>query len=63
MLILKNARTAPRIARIELIAIAIALKYLDKLKEVNYDILLCYCHAGYEFEYYPLPLHVGLSRY
>ena len=36
---------------------------LESIKDVNYDLLICYCHAGYEFEYYPLPLHVGLSRY
>ena len=35
----------------------------NNIKKVDYDLLICYCHAGYEFEYYPLPLHVGLSRY
>lgn len=27
------------------------------------DFTIVYVHAGYEFEYYPLPLHVGLCRY
>ena len=26
-------------------------------------IVFLYCHAGYEFERYPLPEHVGISRY
>ncbi|MCD4811326.1 CapA family protein [bacterium] len=30
---------------------------------VNGDFTIAYVHAGYEFEYYPLPLHVGLCRY
>ncbi len=34
-----------------------------RLADERYDHLLVYVHAGYEFEYYPLPLHVGLSRY
>lgn len=38
-------------------------KTFESIKNINYDLLICYCHAGYEFEYYPLPLHVGLSRY
>ena len=35
----------------------------NKLRKFEYDLLICYTHIGYEFEYYPLPLHVGLSRY
>lgn len=34
-----------------------------KIDRLNCDIVIVYVHAGYEFEYYPLPLHVGLSRY
>ena len=38
------------------------LKLLDKAnKKQSFKILSV--HAGYEFERYPLPLHVGLSRY
>ena len=35
----------------------------NRLQYEKYDYLIVYCHAGYEYEYYPLPLHVGLSRY
>ncbi len=35
----------------------------DRLKGEKYDYLIMYYHGGYEYEYYPLPLHVGLSRY
>ena len=33
------------------------------LSNEKYDFLITYIHVGYEYEYYPLPLHVGLSRY
>ena len=33
------------------------------LSNEEFDILICYVHSGYEYEYYPLPIHVGLSRY
>jgi poly-gamma-glutamate capsule biosynthesis protein CapA/YwtB (metallophosphatase superfamily) len=36
---------------------------LDRLAAEQFDFLLVYVHFGYEHEYYPLPLHVGLCRY
>lgn len=37
--------------------------FFDNIKDVEYDKLLIYAHYGYEYEYYPLPLHVDLFRY
>jgi len=34
----------------------------EALGSVEYDYLFVYAHIGYEFEKYPLPLHVGLCR-
>ena len=36
---------------------------LDRLARERFDFLIVYVHFGYEYEYYPLPLHVGLCRY
>ena len=36
---------------------------LQRLVTESYDFLIVYVHFGYEHEYYPLPLHVGLCRY
>lgn len=35
---------------------------IDRAQLTNYDYLIVYAHIGYEFEKYPLPLHVGLCR-
>jgi hypothetical protein len=37
--------------------------FFDSIKDLEYDKLLIYTHYGYEYEYYPLPLHVDLFRY
>jgi hypothetical protein len=37
--------------------------FFDGIKDIKYDKLLIYAHYGYEYEYYPLPLHVDLFRY
>jgi hypothetical protein len=37
--------------------------FFEKIKSIKYDNLLIYVHYGYEYEYYPLPLHVDLFRY
>lgn len=36
---------------------------LKRLAREHFDFLIVYVHFGYEHEYYPLPLHVGLCRY
>lgn len=36
---------------------------ISRLAQERFDFLLVYVHFGYEHEYYPLPLHVGLCRY
>ena len=38
-------------------------RLFQSLEEVEYDELIIYSHYGYEYEYYPLPLHLGLFRY
>jgi len=38
-------------------------RVFKEIKNFKYDLVISYIHAGYEFEYYPLPLHVELSRY
>lgn len=38
-------------------------RVLARLRGEKYDFLVVYVHSGYEHEYYPLPLHVGLCRY
>ena len=37
--------------------------FFDRIKDLKYDKLLIYAHYGYEYEYYPLPLHIDLFRY
>jgi hypothetical protein len=37
-------------------------RFFNEIKKSNYDKLIVYIHCGYEYEYYPLPLHVGLFR-
>jgi hypothetical protein len=36
---------------------------MARLAKEHFDFLIVYAHFGYEHEYYPLPLHVGLCRY
>jgi hypothetical protein len=36
---------------------------IKRLAQERFDFLIVYVHFGYEHEYYPLPLHVGLCRY
>ena len=36
---------------------------MTRLAQEQFDFLIVYVHFGYEHEYYPLPLHVGLCRY
>jgi hypothetical protein len=36
--------------------------FFNKIKNIDYDKLIIYVHYGYEYEYYPLPLHVSLFR-
>jgi len=36
---------------------------LNRIARERFDFLIVYVHFGYEHEYYPLPLHVGLCRY
>jgi hypothetical protein len=38
-------------------------KTMSRLAKEHYDFLIVYAHFGYEHEYYPLPLHIGLCRY
>ena len=38
------------------------LNFFSHLKTKKFDFLIVYFHFGYEFEKYPLPLHVSLSR-
>jgi len=37
--------------------------FFESIKNIKYDKLIIYTHYGYEYEYYPLPLHVNLFRY
>ena len=37
--------------------------FFKKINGINFDKLIIYVHYGYEYEYYPLPLHVDLLRY
>jgi hypothetical protein len=34
----------------------------NELEKYDYDFVISYVHTGYEYEYYPLPHHVELSR-
>ena len=36
--------------------------FFNSLDKSKFDYLIIYFHCGYEFEYYPLPLHVKLAR-
>lgn len=36
--------------------------FFNSLDKAKFDYLIIYFHCGYEFEYYPLPLHVQLTR-
>ena len=38
-------------------------KTMARLAKEHFDFLIVYVHFGYEHEYYPLPLHIGLCRY
>ncbi len=41
-----------------------SIDYLYKISKLsNFKCKILSVHAGYEYEQYPLPLHVGLSRY
>lgn len=38
------------------------INFFKSIEKVEFDFLVFYFHCGYEFEYYPLPLHVNLAR-